>query len=77
MAYATDTHGSTFSNVWANISNFFTMVGRAMAMSTANAAEARFRQIQVLNAKSDEELAVMNLRREDIPTYVFRDLMHI
>ena len=77
MAYVTDTHSSTLSNIWANFSGFFTMVGRAMAMSTANAAEARFRQIEALNAKTDEELAVMNLRREDIPTYVFRDLMHL
>ncbi|MEP1201094.1 MULTISPECIES: hypothetical protein [unclassified Tateyamaria] len=77
MAFVTDTHSSTFSNIWTNISGFFTMVGRAMAMSTANAAEARFRQIELLNAKTDEELKVMNLRREDIPTYVFRDMMHL
>ncbi|MEO9572502.1 MAG: hypothetical protein ABJ263_16070 [Tateyamaria sp.] len=77
MAYVTETHSSIFSNIWAHISVFFTMVGRAMAMSTANAAEARFRQIEALNAKTDEELKVMNLRREDIPTFVFRDLMHL
>jgi hypothetical protein len=30
-----------------------------------------------LNLKTDEELAEMNLRRENITAYVFRDLMHI
>ena len=43
----------------------------------AHAAEARARQISELEAKTDEELAAMNLQRDHIALYVFRDLMHI
>ena len=34
-------------------------------------------RVEALNLKTDEELAKMNLRRENITAYVFRDLMHI
>lgn len=77
MAFVTHTENTTPSSILSGIGNFFVMVGRAMAMATARSAEARFRQIELLNAKTDEELKVMNLRREDIPQYVFRDLMHL
>lgn len=46
-------------------------------VTTNSAAEARLRHAERLNAKTDEELAEMNLRRADIPAFVFRDLMHI
>ncbi|WP_243651804.1 hypothetical protein [Primorskyibacter sedentarius] len=36
---------------------------------------ARVSQLAELDAKSDEELARMGLRRDDIPRYVFRDLI--
>ncbi|WP_233192768.1 hypothetical protein [Acidimangrovimonas sediminis] len=38
-------------------------------------ARSRRDQIERLNAKSDEELAQMGLKREDIPRHVFRDLI--
>jgi len=75
MAYVTQNRTNTFSTVWAGIADFFAAVGRAMTVCAA--AETRLRRIDALNAKSDEELAAMNLRRQDIPAYVFRDLMHI
>ena len=62
------------TSVWASIKNFFSMVGEAMTLSAA--AEVRLRRIEALNAKSDAELAQMGLRRQDIPSYVFRDLMY-
>ncbi|SFP54142.1 hypothetical protein [Tranquillimonas alkanivorans] len=37
--------------------------------------QARFDQIQALEAKSDAELAELGLKREDIPRHVFRDLL--
>ena len=77
MAFVTQTQTTTPVSILSSIGSFFTMVGRAMALSTARSAEARFRKIEALNAKSDEELSTMNLRREDIPAYVFRDLMHL
>ena len=75
MAYVTQIHTNVFSNVWGSISNFLAAAGRAMIVSSS--AEARLRKVHELNAKTDAELAEMNLRREDIAAYVFRDLMHI
>jgi len=40
------------------------------------AAEARAVKIQMLNAKTDAELARMNLRRSEIPAFVFRDRIY-
>lgn len=74
MAYVTHTHTTTENSVWSNISAFFAMVGRAMVMSSA--MDARLKKVEALNAKSDEELAALNLRREDITAFVFRDLMY-
>lgn len=75
MAYITHTQTAADSSVWPKISAFFAMVGRAMTMSAA--MDARMKRVDALNAKSDEQLAAMNLRREDITAYVFRDLMHL
>lgn len=75
MAYITQTHSTTLSTIWDKISGFFAMVGRAMTMSSA--MDARLKRVEALNAKTDAELATMNLRREDITAYVFRDLMHL
>ena len=71
MAYIAENQPNS---VWASIKNFFHMVGSAMTLSAA--AEVRMRRIEALNAKSDEELAAMGLRRQDIAAYVFRDLMY-
>lgn len=38
---------------------------------------ARTAQVEMLNAKTDEELAAMGLKREEIPHYVFRDLFYL
>lgn len=75
MAYLTQTHSNFFSNIWAGIAGFFSKVGRAMVVSSCG--EARLRKVECLNAKTDAELAAMGLRRQDIPAYVFRDLIHI
>ena len=75
MAYITQSHSTILSDIWSGISRFFAGVGRAMIV--ASSGEARLRTARALNAKTDEELAAMNLRRQDITAYVFRDLMHI
>lgn len=59
----------------ARVDAFFASIGQGI-----NAyAEYRSRadQVQVLNAKSDAELAKMGLTRDDIPRYVFRDLFYV
>ncbi|MEO0666328.1 MAG: hypothetical protein AAFZ99_00315 [Pseudomonadota bacterium] len=62
------------TSIWASIKNFCTMVGSAVSLSAA--ADQRMKRIEALNAKSDDELAEMGLRRQDIAAYVFRDLMY-
>lgn len=68
---------SSFSTVLNRVGNgILNILVRIAASSTmAHAAEARACQIRTLNAKSDAELAAMNLRRDHIAAYVFRDLM--
>lgn len=75
MAYVTQSNTSFFGNILDKVTDFFVALGHSAAMSAA--AESRFKRIEALNAKTDEELAAMNLRREDIAAYVFRDLMHL
>ncbi|WP_223421739.1 hypothetical protein [Tateyamaria pelophila] len=75
MAYITQAHAADHPTVWNRVSSFFAMVGRAMTMSSA--MDARMQRVEALNSKTDAELAEMNLRREDITAYVFRDLMHL
>lgn len=51
-------------------------IGAAVASAVRVFAESQSRMIEVerLNAKSDADLAKMNLKREDIVRHVFRDL---
>lgn len=37
----------------------------------------RARRIRALEAKSDDELARMGLKRNEIVSHVYRDLMHV
>lgn len=75
MAYVTHSNTSILSAIVDRITDFFVALGHSAAMSAA--AESRFKRIEALNAKTDEELAAMNLRRDDIAAYVFRDMMHL
>ena len=75
MSVNTTNAPSFFGGFGAAISAFFTNLIENGSM--AHAAEARARQISELEAKTDEELAAMNLQRDHIALYVFRDLMHI
>ncbi|MEP3786761.1 hypothetical protein [Ascidiaceihabitans sp.] len=60
------------------IGSFFTSIFNALidARMLRISVEARAQKIEILNAKSDAELAEMHLKRDDIPAYVFRDLMY-
>ena len=80
MTYVTQTDSPSIlpgirARVGSSLGRFFAGLGRAL---TTNAAmDARMHRVAVLNAKTDTELSAMNLRRADIPAYVFRDLMHL
>lgn len=70
----------------SKLSSFFDGAGKAIGAffihliensGRARAAEARRLQIELLDAKTDAELAAMHLRRDDIASYVFRDMLYI
>ncbi len=46
------------------------------SLATATEASSRFHQIEALQAKTDEELAAMGLRRNQIARYVFQELFY-
>ncbi len=61
------------------LSNPLAGLGRAILRGLVAAAEAnpRVREADRLKAMSDEDLARMGLRREDIVRHVFRDLFYV
>ncbi|MEM6760425.1 MAG: hypothetical protein AAF601_13185 [Pseudomonadota bacterium] len=61
-------------SIWATIKSYLHAFSAGLAVSAGY--EARIRRMDALNAKSDEDLAKMGLRRQDIAAYVFRDLMY-
>lgn len=75
MAFTTATHshsaGFSFGGLRAAI-------GRVFSRMIENGAGAqRLRQIEALQAKSDEELAARGLKRDEIVRHVFRDIYFI
>ncbi|MFT6674519.1 MAG: hypothetical protein ACJAVM_000702 [Sulfitobacter sp.] len=61
--------------VFDRISGFFSALGHALM--TNSAGQQRVNRVQRLQAKSDAELATMNLKREDIVHHVFKDLYYV
>ncbi|KZY35745.1 MAG: hypothetical protein RIA08_00155 [Roseovarius sp.] len=57
------------------LSRFFASFMRGL--EAHHRVASRRQAIEKLEAKSDEELAKMGLKRDDIPYYVFRDLFYI
>ena len=55
------------------IDQYFVNLG--LGVNPAGLRRARLREIVVLEAKSDAELAGMGLTRDDILPFVFRDLL--
>ena len=83
MAYSTlsaPTRGTlyitTFTNIAAAFGNaiagFFGSLSRAMIVNST--AQQRLQQVERLQAKTDAELAAIDIKREDIVHHVFRDL---
>ncbi|KKL17605.1 hypothetical protein LCGC14_2483900 [marine sediment metagenome] len=72
MAYITTRPTQGFSNPLRGIGQRIANGFRAVIV-----ANSRVAQVEALNAKSDEQLAQMGLRREDIVRHVFRDTMYL
>jgi uncharacterized protein YjiS (DUF1127 family) len=68
----TDIHHAERPSVF---SRFFAAVGQAY-VAYAN-SRSRLPQIRALEAKSDEELAAMGVKRDEIARYVFRDVFYV
>ncbi|MEP2640785.1 hypothetical protein [Roseobacter sp.] len=79
MAYNTTEFDSGFGrvtlNILGSIRGFFAAIGSALVQSSAYTG--RVRQVEALQAKTDEELAAMKIKREDIVQHVFHDLFYI
>lgn len=57
------------------VSAMFARIGTALVK--AGEASARTGQIEALQAKSDDELAKLGIKRDDIARYVFKDLFYL
>ena len=66
---------SWVNRVLAAVADALTGVNQAIAVSRD--CDARLRQIDKLQAKSDADLAEMGLTRDDIVRHVFRDIYYI
>lgn len=62
-------------NFFAAIGNFFAQLGSSMTLAAS--AQARFDQVQALQAKTDAELAAMKINRNEIVHIVFKDLYYV
>jgi len=60
--------------VFARFGHWIAKLGEASYI--ARGMEARVERLHTLQLKSDAELAEMGLRRDELPAYVFRDLMY-
>ena len=46
-------------------------------LTAAYGTDRRYDEVLRLQAKTDEELAALGLKREDIAAHVYRDLIHV
>ena len=72
MAYVSQAQPHSF---FERVGDFFMSLFNSIDLAAS--ANARIAQMEKLNAKSDEDLTKMGLRREDIARYVFRDIYHL
>jgi len=69
-------------NVVERVSKFFSAVGHALAsvghaLMTNSTGQQRMNRIAYLQSKTDAELAELNIKRDDIVHYVFKDLYYV
>lgn len=68
-------HANMRARLQARIDAFFATLGQGM--NAYIHSKSRMAEMEVLNAKTDAELAEMGLIRDDIPRYVFRDIFYV
>lgn len=62
-------------NLFDAIANGFSKFGRAIMNNSAG--QRRIDRVERLRAKSDAELAELNIKRDDIVHYVFKDIYYV
>lgn len=62
-------------NLLDAIANSISKFGRAIMANSAG--QRRIDRVERLRAKSDAELAELNLKRDDIVHYVFKDIYYV
>ncbi|MGZ2257014.1 hypothetical protein [Roseobacter sp. A03A-229] len=67
--------GRAVHSVFGAIRGFFSSVMKAMIISSSYTG--RVNKVYALQAKSDEELAAMNIKRDEIVHIVFHDLYYV
>jgi hypothetical protein len=72
MAYLSQAQPNTF---FARIGDLFMSVFTSIDLAAS--ANAKIREMEYLNARSDAQLEKMGLRREDIARHVFREIYHL
>ncbi len=76
MAHAISHHGTgLFARAFSAIGTALDTIGRALTVNAA--AEARLREVNRLQALSDQELTDLGLKRDRIVQHVFRDIIMI
>lgn len=57
------------------MAGFFEGMSRGLKIGLDS--NTRFKQIEQLNAKTDQELAALGVKRNEITQYVFRDIYYL
>lgn len=60
--------------VLGRIGRFFASIGESISLAAI--ARQRFETVQMLQSKSDAELARLNIKREEIVHHVFKDVYY-
>lgn len=75
LVHAISNSATPVAGYLRSIGKFFSAIGAGLVR--VGEASSRARELEVLNAKTDAQLAEMGLKREDIVRFVFRDMMYI
>lgn len=75
MATATTNIHTETPGIFAKVGSFFGTIGHALVK--VGEANSRFQEVERLNRMSDEQLAELGVKRDEIPRHVFRDLFYV
>lgn len=68
-------HSVAYGGFRATLDRVFSSIGESM--NTYMETKSRRPQVDALEAKTDEELAQLGIKRENIALHVFRDVLYV